>query len=97
MLNTIQWFVNLAFQVVAVLVGVELFICIIRPKTRRKLVNAIDEIAKTTYNWVHNKMSKKEEEPEKEEEVEEPKYEIHLTAKQIEAFNEMMKNQTPTL
>ena len=91
-MNTISWFVQLALEVVAVLIGLELFFCIIRPKTRKKLLGAIGEITVTVYNWIRQKLSK-EEEPEKELEEKEPTYEIHLTLKEIEEFNEVMKSK----
>ena len=91
-MNTISWFVQLAFEVVAVLFGIELFFCIIRPKTRKKLIGVISEIAATVYKWIRNKLSK-EEEPEKETEEKEQTYEVHLTAKELEAFDKMMNNK----
>ena len=92
MLHTIGWFVGLAFEVVAVLIGIQLFVLIIRPKTRKKLIQGIDDITRAVYKWIHEKLSDKKEEPAEEETEDEGRVTIEMSYKEFKDFEEAMRS-----
>lgn len=95
MLHTIGWFIEMALEVAAVVIGIELFILIIRPKTRKRIISAIDEVTKAVYNWIHEKMSDKKDEPAEEETEDEGRVTIEMTYSEFKEFERAMKNGKP--
>ena len=92
-MNTILWFVGKAFELTFVFVGLWIFFYICRHGTGavKELIRTVGELIKALCYKINDKLTEKK--PAKEPEVKEQTYEVHLTAKELEAFDKMVHDK----
>ena len=93
-MDTIFWFMERDLSIVCVFIGIYIFMYICRNGTGavKEIIRTIGATLKALCRWLQDKLSTEKEEPEEEEEKERT-YEIHLTAKQLEEFEQMMNSK----
>ena len=93
-MSTILWFIGKAFEVTFVFVGLWIFFYICKNGTGaiKELIRTAGELIKALCYKIQDKLTEKKE-TEKEPEVKEQTYEVHLTAKELEAFDRMVNHK----